>query len=452
MLGGVLIIGSLLSGLAARSFLSLTTMALLLGFLLGSGGTGVLHFHARSAFVGDLATIALIVILFRDGLEVEGEMLQTHWRLPLRKLVLAMPMTAAIVAVAARLITNLSWTESFLLGALLSPTDPVLSASVVTNPRVPRLIRHSLNLESGMNDGLALPAVLALSAALSSTSSTFVWWRFVLENVGFGLLWGLVMGLVAARLMPRDRGLGAGIPSHQRALYAVGVAFATYGTELIPPHGNGLIAVFVAAIALGIRRPDIRTYFHQQSEDLVEIVKVGVFLVFGSLLTLHGLFGDGWAAIAVAVATLFVARPCAVFTALIGTATDTATRAFMSWFGPKGVATMTFSLLVLSAHITAGARIFNLAALTVFCSIVVHGLTDTAGVEWIARRSERPAEHGRAEEAPQSSSERRTREGSVTRRTRVTPSRGVHDPTDQQGQHHEGDEAADQGPEHTRTI
>ena len=83
--------------------------------------------------------------------------------------------------------TGLSWTESFLLGALLSPTDPVLSSSVVTNPRVPRLVRHSLNLESGLNDGLALPAVLALAAALSTQGGRFVWWRFVLEDVTIGL-------------------------------------------------------------------------------------------------------------------------------------------------------------------------------------------------------------------------------------------------------------------------
>jgi NhaP-type Na+/H+ and K+/H+ antiporter len=87
--------------------------------------------------------------------------------------------------------------------------------------------------------------------------------------------------------------------------------------------------------------------------------------------------------------TLLLARPVAVFAALIGTTTDTATRAFMSWFGPKGVATITFSLLVLSQRIASGTRIFNLAALVVFCSIIAHGVTDTAGAEWIARRAER---------------------------------------------------------------
>ncbi len=389
VLGAMLVIGALLSGLARRSFLSLTALFALVGFLLGRGATDVLHFNPRSAFVGDLATIALVVILFRDGLEVEAEMLQKQWHLPLRKLVLAMPITAAVVAVGTHLLTNLNWTASFLLGALLCPTDPVLSSSVVTNPRVPRLIRHSLNLESGLNDGLALPAVLALTTALGANASHFVWWRFVLQNVLVGLATGLVIGWLASRLLPRDERLEGGIPGYQRSLYALGTALAAYGITELPPHGNGLIAVYVAAIVLGTRRPDIRTYFEHQAADLVEIVKVGIFLVFGSLLTLHGLFGEGWAAVGIVVVALFVARPVGVFAALVRTATDFATRAFMSWFGPKGVSTMTFSLLVLTSRITAGVRIFNLAALTVLCSVIAHGLTDTAGANWIARRAER---------------------------------------------------------------
>jgi sodium/hydrogen antiporter len=386
VLGGMLVLGALVSGIARRSFLSLTPVFVVIGFLLGPGVTGALNFHARSSFVSDLATVALIVILFRDGLEVDGEMLQAHWHLPLRKLALAMPLTAVTVALATRLLTDLSWTECFLLGALLSPTDPVLSSSVVTNPRVPRIVRHSLNLESGMNDGLALPAVLAFASALTIGGQQFVWWRFVFGDVAIGLAVGLIVGYAAARLMPRDEALEEGIPPHQKSLYALGTAFAAYGLARLPP-GNGLIAVFVAAITLGIRRTDIRGYFEHQAEDIVEIVKLGIFVVFGSLLTLHGLFGDGWSAVAIVATLLLVARPVAVFAALAGTPTNTATKAFMAWFGPKGVATMTFSLLVLSDRITAGSRIFNIAALAVFCSILAHGLTDTPGVDWIARRS-----------------------------------------------------------------
>jgi sodium/hydrogen antiporter len=387
--GALLIVGALVSGFARESFLSLTAMFVLVGFVLGHGALKILKFDASSPFVGDLAVVALIVILFRDGLEVEAEMLQEHWHLPLRKLVLAMPLTALIIAGSAKLLTSLSWTECFLLGSLLSPTDPVLSSSVVTNVRVPRLIRHSLNLESGMNDGLALPAVLAFSAALAIGGRHFVWWRFVLEDVTIGLAAGFLVGFLAARLMPRDQSLDGGIPTHQRSLYALGAAFAAYGIAVLPPHGNGLIAVYVAAITLGIRRPDIGSYFERQAEDLVEIVKLGIFVVFGSLLTLHGLFGDGWAAIAIVAVVLLLARPVAVFAALAGTRTDTATKAFMSWFGPKGVATMTFSLLVLNDQIRSGTRIFNLAALVVFCSIIAHGLSDTPGANWIADRAEK---------------------------------------------------------------
>ena len=153
----------------------------------------------------DLALVALIVILFRDGLEVEAEMLQKAWRLPLRKLVVAMPLTCVIVAVATHALTGLGWTECFLVGALLSPTDPVLSSSVVTNPRVPRIVRHSLNLESGLNDGLALPAVLAFMA-IAAGDEGFVWWEFVLQDVSLGFAFGIAMGLLSAALIPREAG------------------------------------------------------------------------------------------------------------------------------------------------------------------------------------------------------------------------------------------------------
>jgi len=389
--GGLLMVGALVAGLVRRSFLSLAAFFVLTGFALGEGGLEVLEFDARSGFVHDLAIVALIVILFRDGLEVEAEMLQKSWHLPLRKLALAMPITGALVALAAHWLVGLGWLESCLLGALLSPTDPVLSSSVVTNPRVPRLVRHSLNLESGLNDGLALPAVLAFTAALG-TDDDFVWWEFVLQDVTLGLVFGVVLAWAASKLMPRGRKLTSTIPAHAQSLYALGVAFAIYGVAVgLPPEGNGFIAVFTGAITLGILRPDLRTSFEHRADDIVEIVKLGIFVVFGALLTFDGLFTDGWAAVALVAFTLLVARTVAVWIALAGTGTDTATKSFMAWFGPKGVATMTFSLFVLGAAIPDGERIFNLAALCVFVSVLVHGLSDTPGSEWLIRREARPA-------------------------------------------------------------
>ncbi|HWJ49908.1 MAG TPA: cation:proton antiporter, partial [Solirubrobacteraceae bacterium] len=165
-------------------------------------------------------------------------------------------------------------------------------------------------------------------------------------------------------------------------------AFATYGLTVLPPHGNGFIAVFVAAIVLGIRRPDLRRHFAERAEEVVEIVKLAIFAVFGSLLTIHGLFADGWAAVAVVAATFLLARPLSIWLALAGSRISSANKAFMAWFGPKGVATMAFSLLILARQVEAGERIFNIAALAVFASIIVHGLSDTPGTNWLARRQQ----------------------------------------------------------------
>src|SRR6202035_1408229 len=176
--------------------------------------------------------------------------------------------------------------------------------------------------------------------------------RFVLQDVGLGTAYGLACGLLASLLMPRaERAARQRIPAHQKSLYALGVAFATYGVTVLSPRGNGFIAVFVAAIVLGVRRPDLRRHFEQRADDLVEIVKLGIFVVFGSLLTLHALASSGWIALVFVAATFLIARPLAVWIALIGTDTDKQTRLFMGWFGPKSVATMTFSLLVLDQHI-----------------------------------------------------------------------------------------------------
>jgi sodium/hydrogen antiporter len=389
VLGGLLVVGALIAGVARRSFLSLTAVFVVAGFLLGKGALGVLDFDPRSGFVNALATVALIVILFRDGLEVEAEMLQRAWRVPARALAIAMPLTGLLVAVVTHAVTSLDWTESLLLGALLSPTDPVLSSSVVTNPRVPRVIRHTLNLESGLNDGLALPAVLAFAAALDPNETNFVWWRFLLQDVGIGLGVGLALGLAASYVMPRGAPLGHEISPHEKALYGIGVAFGTYGVAALIPDGNGFIAVFVAAIVLGIRRPDVREYFERRSEEVIELVKLGIFVVFGALLSFSDLFHDGWAAVAIVVATFVVIRPLSIFVSLIGVRLSWQMKAFMGWFGPKGVATMAFSLLILNREIAAADRIFDIAALAVFVSIIVHGLTDHPGSEWMAREAER---------------------------------------------------------------
>ena len=257
--------------------------------------------------------------------------------------------------VAAHALTDLTWTQAFLLGALLSPTDPVLSSSVVTNPRVPRVVRHSLNLESGLNDGLALPPVLALTAALAADSD-FVWWTLRAagrRRSASSTASSSAAGVARAAARPRPSGDPRPPAGALRARRRV-------------PHlrrrrrcRRTATASSPCSCARSRSASAARTsaqYFEARSEDIIEIVKLGVFVVFGSLLTLDGLFVDGWAAVAIVVVTLLVARTGrGLGRARRARGSTRATKAFMAWFGPKGVATMTFSLLVLGEAIPAAS-------------------------------------------------------------------------------------------------
>ena len=393
-LGGLLVLGALVSGLAHRSFLSLAAVYVLAGFVLGE--TGVVSFHANSGFVSDLATVALIVILFRDGLEVEGELLRGHWQVPLRHLAVghADHGDRGRAAVARRWSAS-GWTESLLLGALLTPTDPVLSSRVVTDERVPALVRHTLNLESGLNDGLALPGRARVRRRPGSRQTRL---RVVALRAAGRRTRPRVRPRVRRRRLAADaagRPRAGAISSRQKALYSFGLAFATYGLTVLPPRGNGFIAVFVAAIVVGNRRAGPAGLLRRarrggrrdrQARDLRR-VRLAVHLPRAPARRLGRRS-------AVVAGTLLLARPIAIFAALAGTRVPRPDRIFMSWFGPKGVATITFSLLILSRNVHGGERIFDLAALAVFCSILVHGASEIPGIRWLARqrRQPRPAE------------------------------------------------------------
>jgi NhaP-type Na+/H+ or K+/H+ antiporter len=385
LLGVLLMAGALLSSLVKRGFLSLVAIYVLVGIGVGRSGLGWIELSPSSQFVGDLTIAALIVILFRDGVEADGALLRTDWHLPARKIILAMPITIVIISLVAHYVVGLSWLMSGLLGALLSPTDPVLSSTVVTNPRIPIVVRQSLNLESGLNDGLALPVVLAFVAALTPTGG-FSLGEFLLRDIGGGLVAGLIVAFAAARLLPKAG--SHSIPAPKLSLYALGTAFVAYGLAVIPIHGNGLIAVFVCAIVVGIMREDLIEAFVARADDVVEIVKLLVFLVFGATLSLSAIFSGGWGAVAIVVTTFLIARPAGVFLSLLGSGVDNATKAFMAWFGPKGVATMSFSLLVL-ARVSDAGQVVDLAALCVLFSIFAHGLTDVPGSNWMASRRTR---------------------------------------------------------------
>ncbi len=384
IVGAVLTVAAGLSGLMKGTVLSTSVLSVALG--IGLALAGVVTVDVSDAGVFELVELALILTLISDGLVVDRELLTKHWGPPARALVLAMPATLALLAVGAKLLfPSLSWAEAFLLGAVLSPTDPVVTSTVVTAQRVPEVIRHTLNLESGLNDGLALPFVLFFLVLASPGGDAGTEAAELVGEAAFGALVGVVLGLVGARLhqvAPR------GITAQYEGIFAVGIGLAAFGLADVT-FGNGLIAAFVAAITLGAGEHQITERFPVFSENISAIFQVLTFFVFGAIIVATGYDRSVWALIAFIPFALLVARPVAVFVSLAGTGLPRPHKAFIAWFGPKGVASMLFALLVLDYGIANGSLVFDIAAFVILASITAHGLTDTVGAGWIERRMSR---------------------------------------------------------------
>jgi NhaP-type Na+/H+ or K+/H+ antiporter len=329
--------------------------------------------------------LALVLTLFADGLAVEGELLVRHWTPAARALVLAMPITLVLIALAGKLLfPDLSWAEAFLLGAVLSPTDPVVTSAVVTSERIPATVRHTLNLESGLNDGLALPFVLFFLVVATDAGEPLVEAGRLALEAGIGAAIGIALALTAGRLIGSLP--SGGITPKYEGIYALGVALASFGLAEASGWGNGLIAAFVGGIALAVSRHEIPQEFAEFNESVSSIFQIAVFVLFGALVVTTGWDGS-IARLALFVGfALLVARPAAVLVSFTGVREPWPNKLFMAWFGPKGVASILFALLVLASSDTQRSLIFDVATFTILTSILAHGLTDTVGASWLERR------------------------------------------------------------------
>jgi sodium/hydrogen antiporter len=387
IVGVLLAVAAALSGVTRRTVLSISVLAVTAG--IGLAAADVISVNARDAGLLEIVELALILTLFSDGMFVERELLGRHWGPPARALAIAMPITMGLLALGAYLVfPELSWAEAFLLAAILSPTDPVVTSTVVTAQRVPALIRHTLNLESGLNDGLALPFVLFFLILASPSGDAGQEAVELLGEVAFGAAIGIVLGLIGGRL--HNRLPGGGITARYEGIYAVGFGLAAFGLADVT-FGNGLIAAFVAGIVLAREEHEVPDSFVAFSENVSSIFAVITFFLFGALIVATGYDGSIWALLAFIPFALLLARPVAVLAALVGTKLPRPQRLFIAWFGPKGVASMLFALFILDRSVAEGSLVFDVAAFVILSSILAHGLTDTVGARWIERRMEQRA-------------------------------------------------------------
>jgi NhaP-type Na+/H+ or K+/H+ antiporter len=389
VLGLLLGVVAALSGWLQGTVLSIAVLSLATG--MGLALAGVIDPSPSSAVVVIAVELALILTLFADGLVVERELLVSHWTPAARALVLAMPLTLGLIAVAGKvLFSELTWGEAFLLGAILAPTDPVVTSAVVTSERIPATIRHTLNLESGLNDGLALPFVLFFLVVATDSGEPLVEGGRLALEAGIGAAIGIALAVFAGRLvewLPRE-----GITPKYEGVYALGVALASFGIAESSGWGNGLIAAFVAGIALTVSRHEIPEAFAEFNESVSSIFQIAVFVIFGALVVTTGWDGSVARLIAFVGFALLVARPTAVMVSFIGVREPRSNKLFMAWFGPKGVASILFALLVLASSDMQRSLIFDIASFTILTSILAHGLTDTVGASWLERRLSRDEE------------------------------------------------------------
>jgi sodium/hydrogen antiporter len=392
LFGGLLALVGALSGVIRGTVLSASVLSVALGIVLAA--TDVVSVDATGESIVELVELALILTLFSDGMFVERELLRRHWSPVARALVIAMPITMVLLALAAKaLFPSLDWAEAFLLAAVLSPTDPVVTSAVVTSRLVPSSVRHTLNLESGLNDGLALPFVLFFLVLASPGGNPGTEAAKLLGEALVGGAIGVGLGMLGGRLhhhLP-----GGGLTARYEGIYSVGFALIAFGLSEAT-IGNGLIAAFVCGIALGASEREVPEGFVEFAENASTIFQVLTFFVFGALIVATG-FDHNIPPLVVFVAfALAIARPLAVLLSFVRTGIPRAEKSFMAWFGPKGVASMLFALFVLKSKVGQGELIFDVAAITIITSIVAHGLTDTVGARWLARRVglDRQAEPG----------------------------------------------------------
>ncbi len=371
----------LLSDLAQRSPLSTAALFLGAGLVAGPAVLGAVRLDAAAPPMRVVAVAALVAVLFGDGMRLRLRDLRGSWTLPARALLVGLPLTVGIVAVLTRYVTGLSWPLALLVGAVLAPTDPVFASGIANRPEVPARLRRLLNVESGLNDGLAFPLVVVLLAVAGGAGHSGV--HLVLDLVA-GVALGVVIPLAAARL---ERLRVFAISADHEPLAAVAVLLAVVGAAEVA-GANVFLGAFVAGVTMGSVRPGWQAAYHRVGEPVTEVVKLAAVFAFGVVLSSATVLGAvGWRGWLLAVAILAVARPVAMHLAMLGARLSRAEVAVAGWFGPKGFASVVFGLYVLGHGSPATARVFPLVAAAVAVSIVGHGSTDVPVARWYGRRT-----------------------------------------------------------------
>lgn len=347
------------------------------GVVLGDGVLGALSIDVESETVALLAEFTLALLLFADASRIDVRRLRSSIHVPVRLLTIGLPLTIAMgTMVTALLLTDLSMIESALVAAVLAPTDAALGQAVITNPAVPIRVRQAIDVESGLNDGLVVPAV-SLFLAISIGGEVDGPGRVATEAVG-EIAIGVAVGAALAFVMSRIVGWAM---THEWTdaegyrLVALGTAVLAFaGTTAI--HGNGFLAAFVCGLLVRWFVGKEVAGHTELAEDAAQLGATATFVVFGAILVVPAFEGLTVPIALCAVVTLTLGRMIPVWLSLLGSGLEPATVAFIGWFGPRGLASTVFGLLVLQEEsLTGRDQLFSVIVIVIVTSVVLHGIT-----------------------------------------------------------------------------
>ena len=351
------------------------------GMVLGPAALGLVNFDLENEAVLLVAEFALALLLFTDATRVDLRALNSPPHLPARLLGVGMPLTIVLGAVAAALVLpGLSFWEAAIVAAVLAPTDAALGQAVVSDERVPATVRRSLNVEAGLNDGLSVPFLalfIALALAEEEALTGGQWILFPLQQIGFGVLVGALVGASGAWLVREAIRWGWISDTFERlALLALALlAYALAGLV----GGNGFIAAFAGGLCAGpfLRVIGERAVGFADAEG--QLLNAAVFFTFGAVAIPFILDEMDLSVAIYAGLSLSVIRMLPVGIALLGTRLRGVSVLFMGWFGPRGLASIILGLVFLeeSASLSASVEISTVVAATVLLSVLLHGLTSS---------------------------------------------------------------------------
>lgn len=348
------------------------------GLIFGPLGLGLLNLSIGAEGLKTMAELTLALVLFSDAANSNLGVLKERIRLPRRMLLIGLPLTIALGYVfGVLLFPGLGIFEIALIATMLAPTDAALGKAVVTNEAVPAKIRESLNVESGLNDGICVPVLfifLALATGASEADSTTgLALKLVAEEIGIGLVVGIGLAWIGARLLEFCAARGW-LTEIWKQLPVVALAIACFASAQAL-HGSGFIASFAGGMYFGWRAKEHRHALLLAAEGTGDTFALLTWVVFGAAVVGQSSGVFTWEALVYALLSLTVIRMLPVFLVLAGTGLKTDEKLFMSWFGPRGLATIVFGVIVLNENLPGQSTVVMTAVLTVLLSVIAHGVS-----------------------------------------------------------------------------